>query len=151
MQGQHAGAKMNIRVSILLAGLVLLNGCSKYPGEARASVKALVGSYDAPLRHGTERITLNADMTFLQVDTSPQGVITTRGTWQRSNEFLGPTEVLLMGCYESEACELPPPQALTCLPSPPVHGDMSLAVHKEQGRLRLYENEAAGCYYERTQ
>lgn len=127
----------------MLAALVsvLAIGCSD-SGASRASVADLVGTYETEFRYGSERITLSPDMTFVQLFTSPHRQITTKGSWKKSNEFLGPTEVLLIGNYASEN---EPPD------SHPMYGQRTLIVHRERGKLKLALNEAADWYYDRVQ
>jgi hypothetical protein len=141
MWGPHGGAQMKLYLVLTVLLLVFVLGCGE-KGQARASVKELIGSYETEFKNGKERITLNSDKTFSQVFFSSQGQITTHGKWEASNEFLGGTEVLLVGNYASE--DRPPG-------SPPVYGERTLIVHKEHGNLKLAFNEAADWYYDRVQ
>jgi hypothetical protein len=131
--------KGRLPVPVLLL-LLLTIGCGEQ-GATRASAKELVGSYETQFQYGKERLTLNPDMTFLQIFFSSHGEIATKGTWQKSNQFLGPTEVLLVGNYVSEKDP----------GSPSVYGQRNLVVHKERGKLKLALNEAADWYYDRVQ
>lgn len=136
---------MKIRLVLTLVLTILPVGCGE-AGSSRTSVKELVGTYATEFQHGSERLTLNSDMTFLQVFNSRHGPITTKGRWTRSNEFLGPTEILLIGEYVSEDEEDEPPD------SRPIsnYGDVTLIAHREHGRLKLARNEAADWYYDRV-
>ncbi len=133
-------AQMKTRQMLVAILLLLAIGCGEQ-GAARASITELVGNYETEFQHGKERITLNSDMTFLQVFSSSHGQITTKGTWQKSNQFLGPTEVLLVGNYASED---------NPAGSKPIYGQRNLVVHKEHGKLELALNEAADWYYDRV-
>ena len=131
--------RMTFRTWMVGLFIIFLAGCGE-AGASRASVKELAGSYETEFTHGKERITLNPDMTFSQVFVSSGGEIRARGTWQRSTEFLGPTEVLLIGNYASE--DSPPG-------SEAVYGQRILIVHREHGQIKLALNEAADWYYDR--
>jgi hypothetical protein len=131
-----------MKLYLTLCGLLLvfLFGCNE-KGQARASIKELVGSYETEFNNGKERLTLNDDRTFSQVFVTLNGqIIITKGKWTLSNDFLGPTEILLIGNYASED---------SLQGSKATYGDRYLIVHKEHGRLRLALNETVGSYYDR--
>jgi hypothetical protein len=130
--------KMGLALQVLLSLPAI--GCGE-KGASRASVDKLVGTYETQFRYGSERLILKSDMSFVQVFTTAHGQITTKGAWKRSDEFLGPTEILPIGNYSSE----------NTLTSSPIYGQRYLIVHKERGRLKLALNEAADWYYDRVQ
>ena len=130
--------KFGIILTVLLT--IPTIGCTEN-GACRASVRQLVGTYETQFQYGSEQLTLAPDMTFVQVFNSAHGQITTRGNWKKSNQFLGPSEVFLIGNYSSER---------NAPDSRPTYGQRILIVHREQGKLKLALNEAADWYYDRV-
>lgn len=132
--GKKYAGGLRLMAIVLLFSVV---GCGGY----RPVERELVGSYEKGLSTGRERITLYSDGTFLQVFISASGQFATRGKWTLSREFLGPSEVILIGDYAPR--DRPPG-------FPPSGGKRILVVRKEHGRLRLEFNEAADWYYDRV-
>ncbi len=129
-------------IAAVVVVLLFMCGCME-GGQARASDNEVSGTYVADFETGKdekEELTLNFDKSYSQVFTSSTKNVTNRGTWESSNDFLGPTEILLVGAV----CPDDDNDA-----SWTHHCSRNLVVHRKDGHLRLARNESADWYYER--
>lgn len=133
----HSGRGYWIAAVVVVVSFMC--GCLE-GGQARASDAEVSGTYSADFETGKEELTLNLDKSYSQVFTSSTKNVTNRGTWESSNDFLGPTEILLLGavCSEDDRDA-----------SSPHKCSRNLVVHRKDGHLRLALNESADWYYER--
>jgi hypothetical protein len=130
------------RIAALVLVLLFMCACME-GGQARASEAEVSGTYVADFETGKEEkeeLTLNIDKSYSQVFTSSTKNVTNRGTWESSNDFLGPTEILLVGAV----CPDDDNDA-----SWTHHCSRNLVVHRKDGHLRLARNESFDLYYER--
>ena len=140
-------------IAILSIAVPFIGGC-KYEGQARASDRELVGTYETDFPNGKEHIQLNRDMSFVQTFVSPDQQIVVKGRWYHSNQFLGPTEVRLDGyCAIGNNWGEDPASSVKSGPvsCSALATELNLIVHRENGRISLARNESADWYYDRVQ
>lgn len=134
--------RKEVTTSVLIAALLVtfqLVGCGGQ-GRIRAERSQIVGSYVTKLDHGSERLELKGDGTYIQEVTSQSRPLTHTGRWHVENRFLSGSDVILTNAAVSEGDETLPLR----------FGDLTLNVHDHFGKVALARNEAADWYFERA-
>jgi hypothetical protein len=129
----------------MASGLAGCSGGSEEQGRVHVKPAQVVGIYNLKLDHGSERLELRTDGTYVQDTMSKAQPFHHTGQWHLKSHLLDGSEIILLNAAIT-------PSATPLDQDPrPGFGDLAMYVHNRSGKVALARNEVADWYYDRAE